>query len=142
MADRMSLIGAVRGQELDQSKFLSKLPLFTPLGDGNFAVTDFNAGTAIVQRHRHDRHGTKLESNLCFYVNTRNFFSIFLTLHRLIAYLAVKSKGDARSAAAASVLASLPAEYRNRLCSEFAAKYAPQPSANIVGGANSASQAP
>lgn len=48
MADRMSLIGAVRGQELNQSKFLSNPPLFTPLGDGNFAVTDFDAGTAIV----------------------------------------------------------------------------------------------
>jgi hypothetical protein len=142
MADRMSLIGAVRGQELNQSKFLSKPPLFTPLGDGNFAVTEFDAGTAIVQRHRQDRTGTKLESNHCFYVNTRNFFSIFLTLHRMIAYLAVKSKDDARAAAAASVLASLPAEYRNRLCSEFAAKYAPQPSAPVVGGTSPASPAP
>jgi hypothetical protein len=142
MADRMSLIGAVRGQELNQSKFLSNPPLFTPLGDGNFAVTEFDAGTAIVQRHRQDRTGTKLESNHCFYVNTRNFFSIFLTLHRMIAYLAVKSKDDARAAAAASVLASLPAEYRNRLCSEFAAKYAPQPSAPVVGGTSPASPAP
>ncbi|MCK1315885.1 MULTISPECIES: hypothetical protein [unclassified Bradyrhizobium] len=137
MADRMSLIGAVRGQELDLSKFLSNPPLFTPLGDGNFAVTDFDAGTAIVQRHRQDREGS-LEGNHCFYVNTRNFFSIFLTLHRLIAYLTVKSKGDARAAAAASVLASLPAEYRNRLCSDFAAKYAPQPTVPVVAGNNPA----
>jgi hypothetical protein len=138
----MSLIGAVRGQQLDQTKFLSNPPLFTPLGDGNFAVTEFDAGTAIVQRHWQNRPGTKLESNHCFYVNTRNFFSIFLTLHRLIAYLAVKSKDDARAAAAASVLASLPAEYRNKLCSEFAAKYAPRPSASVVGGKSPAPPAP
>jgi hypothetical protein len=142
MADRMSLIGAVRGQQLDQSKFLSNPPLFTPLGDGNFAVTEFDVGTAIVQRHWQDRPGTKLESNHCFYVNTRNFFSIFLTLHRMIAYLGVKSKNDARAVAAASVLASLPAEYRNRLCSEFAAKYAPQPSAVVGGGTSPALPAP
>lgn len=142
MADQMSLIGAVRGQELDPSKFLSNRPLFTRLGFGNFAVTEFDAGTAIVQRHRQDRPGTKLESNHCFYVNTRNFFSIFLTLHRMIAYLTVKSKDDARAAAAASVLASLPAEYRNKLCSDFAAKYAPQPGVPVAGDKNRAAPAP
>jgi hypothetical protein len=142
VADQMSLIGAVRGKELDLSEFLSKRPLFTRLGYGNFAVTDFDAGTAIVQRHWQDRPGTKLESNHCFYVNTRNFFSIFLTLHRMIAYLTVKSKDDARAAAAASMLASLPAEYRNKLCSDFAAKYAPQPGAAAAGGTSPAAPAP
>ncbi|MBW7968332.1 hypothetical protein [Bradyrhizobium sp. BR 10289] len=139
MAERKALIGAVRGQQLDGTKFLSNQPLFTPLGDGNFAVTDLDAGTVIVQRYWQDRGDTKRESNHCFYVNSRNFFSIFLTLRRLIAYLAVNSKGDPRAVAAASVLASLPAQYRNRLCSEFAAKYAPQPSSS---GASPASQAP
>jgi hypothetical protein len=75
--------------------------------------------------------------------NTRNFFSIFLTLHRMIAYVTVKSKDDARAAAAASVLASLPAEYRNKLCSDFAAKYAPQPgAAAAAGGTSPAAPAP
>ncbi|WP_315750187.1 MULTISPECIES: hypothetical protein [unclassified Bradyrhizobium] len=141
VADQMLLIGAVRGQELDLAKFLSNRPLFTRLGYGNFAVTDFDAGTAIVQRHWQDRPGTKLESNHCFYVNTRNFFSIFLTLHRMIAYITVKSKDDARAVAAASVLASLPIEYHNKLCSDFAAKYAPLHGVPVAGNKSPAGPA-
>jgi hypothetical protein len=90
---------------------------------------------------RRETWRAKLESNHCFYANTRNFFSIFLTLHRMIAYVTVKSKDDARAAAAASVLASLPAEYRNKLCSDFAAKYAPQPGAAAAAAAGGTSPA-
>jgi hypothetical protein len=123
-AERMRMLGTLRGKIVQLGELNSGV-LFTPLGDRNFAVTDFNEGTLLILRHWKDRSGATRETNHCLFANLRNFSMVYLTLHRFIQFAQSRPAIAGPMENAKAMLSSLPEEYRNGLCINFKKYYAP-----------------
>jgi hypothetical protein len=122
--DQLRMIGALRGGEVQPGQLLNSGVSFTPLGDRNFALTDFDQGTLLVLRHWKDRPGATRETNHCLFANLRTFASVYLALN---GFAYAKGHPDIASAMenAKTMLSALPEEYRNGLCVKFKKHFSP-----------------
>jgi hypothetical protein len=118
-ADQQRMLGTLRGDKVDLDKLLNSGVLYTPLGEGSFAVTDFDQGTLLMLRDWRDRYGKSRETNHCLFANVRSFSMAFLALHQFIQYAKTRPEIAGAVDNAKLLLEALPKEYSNAVGGRF-----------------------